>query len=124
MVFVHQAQGSNASIISATQNLTRNRSLGRDDVCPLLAEAVEKLWPEAVFDGCFYNKWTFCSRLRRMPERVFHFWPVLKSFYAWFRPLPTLAPVSPRNLSLVIAMFRFASPNSLSIFLRSRADWL
>jgi hypothetical protein len=34
----------------------------------------------------------------------------------------SFAPLNPRNLSLVIAMFHFASPSNLSIFLRSRAD--
>jgi len=36
----------------------------------------------------------------------------------------SLAPLGPRNLSLVMARFRFASPNNLSIFLRLRAERL
>ena len=53
-------------------------------------------------EACFINRFRFCT--------------VAVSKNSSF------APLNPRNLSLVIAMFRFASPNNLSIFLRSRAD--
>ncbi len=116
---------------------------------PLLAEAVEKLRPEAVLNFGFYYEWTFRCRLRSMPGQDLHFLPVRLSFSRIDQAIISLgggletslarrlrfctvavsrnssfAPDRPRNLSLVIAKLRFASPNNLSIFLRPRADWL
>lgn len=84
-----------------------------------------------------------------MPDRVFYFLPIWLTLLQMDQALigpggglearlinrfmfctvavsknSSFAPVIPRNLNLVITMFRFASPNILSIFLRSRADWL
>ena len=116
---------------------------------PFIAEAVEKLRAEASFNVRSYLVRTFCSRFRLMPRRVLSFWPVVSWFWRMDQAIiglgggletslasrlrfctvavsrnSSLAPVSPRNRSLVIARLRFASPNNRSIFLRSRVDWL
>ena len=114
-----------------------------------LAEAVEKLTADGVFGVRFYKQRTFllpptakagaCFVLIACSIVIFAHQSAITSLGGGFETSlasrfrfctvavsrnSSFAPVRPRNLSLVIAIFRFASPNSLSIFLRSRADWL
>jgi len=117
--------------------------------CPLIAEAVEELGPELGSIDPYCYKQPSYSRHRLMPGWVLVLWSVWLSFLHMDQAIiglgggietrltrrfrfctaassrnSSLAPVRPRSLSLVSPRLRLASPNNLSIFLRSRADWL